>query len=76
MNKATTDAEFKQYRRRGLSEMRPYIPGEDLTGVSISDEDKRNGSPREGDMIARNPRNHDDKWLVNKAYFSENLELA
>jgi len=28
---------FRQYRRKGgLSEMRPYIKGEDLTGVSVS----------------------------------------
>ena len=67
--------EYKQYHRKGLSELRPYIQGEDLTGVSISEADKQNGSPKEGDMIARNPKNHDDKWLVAKKYFEDNLEL-
>ena len=31
--------EFKQYRRKGLAEMRPYVPGEDLSGVSVSEGD-------------------------------------
>ena len=43
-------------------------------GISISDEDKRNGSPLLGDMIARNPKNHNDQWLVAKKYFEENFE--
>ncbi len=59
-----------QYRRIGLSEMRPYVIGEDLTGVSVSDED----TPKEGDMIARNPKNHADQWLVAREYFEDNLE--
>lgn len=67
---------WKQYRRKGLSEMRPYEPGEDLTGVSISHADHQGGSPRLGDMIARNPKDHADQWLVAKKYFEENLEPA
>lgn len=35
---------------------------------------KINGSPKQGDMIARNPENHDDLWLVSKKYFEENFE--
>lgn len=65
---------WKQYKRKGLSEMRPYIAGEELVGVSISEPDKYSGSPREGDMIARNPNNHKDQWLVAKKYFEDNLE--
>lgn len=68
-------SEFKQYRRKGLSEMRPYVEGEELNElVSISEADLKNGSPKLGDMIARNPKNHADQWLVAKAYFEENLE--
>ena len=70
MNKTTVDVEFKQYRRKSFSEMRPYIPGEDLTGVSVSKED----TPKLGDMIARNPNNHNDKWLVDKKWYEENFE--
>ena len=42
--------------------------------VSISMEDKTNGSPKIGDMIARNPKNHDDQWLIAEEYFKENFE--
>ncbi|WOD45011.1 hypothetical protein [Hwangdonia lutea] len=56
--------------------MRPYIEGEKLDSkVSISEADLKAGSPKIGDMIARNPNNHDDKWLVAKAYFDDNFEL-
>ena len=65
---------FKQYRRKAFGELRPYVAGEDLTGTSISDEDKANGSPKEGDMIARNPKNHDDQWLVSAAFFADNYD--
>lgn len=68
-------SEFKQYRRKSISEMRPFIEGEVLDSkVSISEADKTNGSPKVGDMIARNPKNHLDQWLVAKAYFEDNLE--
>ena len=43
--------------------------------VSVSDADLKNGSPKIGDMIARNPLNHNDQWLVSEKYFNENLEL-
>jgi hypothetical protein len=67
---------WKQYKRKGLSEMRPYVAGEDVSGVSISETDKAAGSPKEGDMIARNPKNHGDQWLVAQKYFEDNLEPA
>ena len=56
--------------------MTNYELGDDITGVSISDADRTNGSPKVGDMIARNPKNHNDLWLVAAKYFEENLELA
>ena len=69
-------SEFKQYICKSVSEMRPYVEGEKLDGkVSISDVDLKAGSPKLGDMIARNPKNHNDKWLVVKAYFEDNLEV-
>lgn len=66
---------FQLYRRRiKMSELRPYVDGEDLTGVSISPEDTKAGSPKPGDMIARNPDNHADKWLIAEKYFIDNFE--
>jgi len=56
--------------------MRPYQLGEDVANVSISETDCENGSPKEGDMIARNPMDHTDQWLVVKKYFVDNLEPA
>src|SRR5262249_34388570 len=66
--------EFRQYRRKQIAELRPYQPGEDIGGVSISEADKEAGSPKAGDMIARNPKNRADKWLVAAKYFGDSLE--
>lgn len=67
-------ASWRQYRRKSIAEMREWFPGDDMDGVSISIPDVEAGSPKEGDMIARNPKNHADKWLVAKAYFEDNFE--
>jgi hypothetical protein len=66
--------EFKQYRRTQIAEMAPWHPGFAMYGVSISKPDLEAGSPKVGDMIARNPKNHDDKWLVAAQYFADNFE--
>jgi len=66
-------SEWKQYKRKGLSEMRPYVPGEDLTNISVSPEDN---PETDNGMIARNPSNHADQWYVARAYFEANLEPA
>lgn len=66
--------EYQQYRRKQIAELRPYVPGEDMRHVSVSHEDEKAGSPKVGDMIARNPKNHDDKWLVAARYFADNFE--
>lgn len=65
-------SEFKQYRRTNVAEMRPYIKGESLAGISVSPEDKH---PEDDmGMIARNPKNHKDQWYVNRQYFEDNFE--
>ena len=66
-------SEFKQYRRKGFSEMRPYVLGEDLSGISVSAEDN---PETDMGMVARNPKNHADQWYVARKYFDENLELV
>lgn len=65
---------FTQYRRKQIAELRPYVPGEDMSRISVSLPDKEAGSPKPGDMIARNPKNHDDQWLVAAQYFADNFE--
>lgn len=62
--------EYKEYERVGVSEMRPYIEGEDLDGISVND---CCDVPEEGGMVARNPDNHSDQWYVTKEYFEENF---
>lgn len=64
---------WKQYKRTGLSEMRLYIKGEDLSNISVADVDD---PETDLGMIARNPDNYDDQWYVDRAYFEKNLELA
>ena len=65
---------FKKYRRTQIAEMYHWEDGYCMEGISISEADKINGSPKIGDMIARNPLNHNDKWLVAKDYFMANFE--
>ena len=67
-------SDFKQYRRAQIAELRPYALGEDMSRISVSEADKDAGSPKVGDMIARNPKNHDDRWLVAQKYFDDNFE--
>jgi len=45
-----------------------------IAEVSISQADRENGSPKIGDMIARNPKNHKDQWLIAREYFNDNFE--
>jgi hypothetical protein len=75
-------SEFRQYRRYAIAELRPVTQHDideglqnfDMSGISISTVDIDNGSPKIGDMIARNPVNHDDQWLVAADYFKANFE--
>ncbi len=68
-------SEFKKYLRTNVAEMRPYVEGETLSDrVSISAADLENGSPKVGDMIARNPNDPGDQWLVAAQYFQDNFK--
>lgn len=68
-------SEFKRYRRKQIAEIREYEPGEVWNPrISVSAADKDAGSPKLGDMIARNPKNPDDQWLIAADYFAENFE--
>jgi hypothetical protein len=67
-------SDFKGYRRKQFAELKAWEPGDNMTSISISAEDVKAGSPKAGDMIARNPANHADQWLVAKTYFEVNFE--
>ena len=64
------------YRKKALQELNPWVEGVDMEGVSVSDADKENGSPKQGDMIASNPNDATDRWLVAEKFFQDNYELA
>jgi len=61
---------FKQFRRKELAELRPYVKGEDLTGISVSETDD---PENDMGMIARNPKNHKDQWYIARQYFEDNF---
>lgn len=77
INNKNKNMEFKKFIKNTEVEMVEYnrnllYPKDFMDKLSISLEDKKNGSPKNGDMIARNPNNHDDMWLVSKEYFEQN----
>lgn len=67
-------SEFKNYIKKTLQPMRPYVPGEDLKlqNVSVWGGD----TPEEGGMVAQNPKNPDDMWYVAKTFFVNNYISA
>ncbi len=65
---------FQKFLYKQIVELRPYKDGEDLSNIIVSVADRADGSPKIGDMIARNPKNSDDQWLVEAAYFVENFK--
>ena len=67
---------IKYYRKKDVQPMVPYDEGIDMIGVSISDADIANGSPKVGDMIAINPYDDTDRWLVAEKWFTENYDVA
>jgi hypothetical protein len=83
-------SEFKKFKRIQIAEMKEVTKADieqytekdyiSVFGwqyvVSISDTDLKNGSPKIGDMIARNPKEHNDQWLVAEQYFKDNFEMV
>ena len=71
-------SDFKEYKRIENAELRELDAAEEEgtihMDISMSPEDLSNGSPKIGDMIARNPKNHKDQWLVAAKYFNDNFE--
>lgn len=63
---------FLPYRKKSIQLMRPYVIGEDLTGISVNKED----TPELGGMIAVNKDNPNDKWYVGKEFFEKNYEIV
>ena len=66
---------YKEYGKKQTQLLRPYVDGEDVSKISISDADKLNGSPQKGDMIAVNRDVDTDMWLVAEKFFKDNYQL-
>ena len=64
-------ADWRKYKKHATQEMRPYVPGESLDGMSVSERD----TPEKGGMISRGV---DDGalWYVSKRFFNDNYELV
>lgn len=67
-------SKIKYYRKKAIQPMIPWEPGMDVDDVSISLADAQAGSPKEGDMIAFNPNDETDRWLVAADYVAANYE--
>jgi len=65
---------FQRFRRKSIAELRPYVPGESLERISVGDNCEAAGGPVAGDMVARDPKNHADQWIVIASYFREHFE--
>lgn len=63
---------MKNYTKKNLQKMMPWEPDMPMALVSISIADQENGSPKHGDMIAINPDDETDMWLVAEKFFKEN----
>lgn len=63
---------MKLYAKKQTQPMIPWEPNMPMGLVSISESDKMNGSPKPGDMIAVNPKDATDMWLVAEKFFNEN----
>ena len=62
------EANWEKYRKTAMQEMRPYVPGEELTGISVAEED----TPEFGGMIARGKDG--EQWYISKKFFQHNYE--
>lgn len=61
---------FVNYIKKIVQPMRPYVPGENLSKISVF----RLDTPELGGMIAVNPRNSKDSWYVSKSFLDANYE--
>ena len=56
------------YTKKKLQELIPWTPDLPMGLVSVSVFDKNNGSPKKGDLIAINPEDATDMWLVAESF--------
>jgi Syntaxin-5 N-terminal, Sly1p-binding domain len=69
-------SEWLLYRLKKLTEMRPYVEGESLVGVTVTQANRDNGNPTKGDMIARDPLTPEFQSIVTQAQLEHDYEPA
>lgn len=65
--------EWVRYRKTAITEMRPWQPGDWHPATVVQ---QAEGSPKIGDMIARDPNNPSDEWLITAKFFKDNYGQA
>lgn len=63
-------SKWKSYYKTAKQLMRPYVPGEDLTGISVA----QGETPKEGGYIASD--NQGSEWYITPEFHKENYTLA
>ena len=63
---------LRYYTKKVVQPAFPWEQGTDMNRVSVSTTDEEGGSPKKGDMIAINPSNPTDKWLIAEKFFNAN----
>jgi len=74
--RAAALTDFRKYRHKQIIEARPYLLGEDLSGIFVANVYKLAGCPHEGDMIFRGQGDHGSLWLVSANDFHDSYEPA
>jgi len=62
------------YRKTALQELHPWTTDTPMALVSISASDAEKGCPKPGDMIACNPDDVTDWWLIEEQFFKDSYE--
>lgn len=64
------------YIKKQLQELIDWTPDLPMALVSVSAAAKNNGSPKEGDKIALNPKDPTDMWLVAKQFVDDSYHYV
>jgi hypothetical protein len=67
---------MSKYIKKTQQELIPWTKDMSMDLISVSEADKNNGSPKTGDMIAFNPKDETDMWLVSEQFFKDNYVPA
>lgn len=73
-DEAAPQRTFRLHRMKRTTPMRPWVEGEDMTGIAVDATTAAEGGPQPGDMVAHNPGNPQDQWLVRADHYRMHFE--